>query len=240
MKVIFQVYLWIIAMPVLLLLTLITAILTLILSPVLPNSRISYFPARWWSKIICLLCFVKVKTNGFDHLDRKQSYIFIANHQSIFDIFAVYGWFPFIFKWLMKANLRSIPFVGAACAATGHIFIDRSNPVSARKSLLIAEKQLINGNSVFVFPEGTRTTNGAMNKFKRGAFLMASDLHLPVVPVTLSGSFERHHKHSLRITPGIITMTIHQPISPAELEKEKSADIIQKTWNIINNTLFKS
>ena len=185
----FVLYQWLVAFPVLLVLTILTAVFTIILSPVFPNAQFSYFPARWWGRFFCYLLFIKVKITGIEKLDPKKSYVIAANHQSIYDIFVVYGWLPMIFKWVMKAELRRIPLVGKACESAGHIFINRKNPVSAKKSLDRAEAQLRNGVSVVVFPEGTRTYTGQMGKFKKGAFRMAADLQLPIVPVTLRGCF---------------------------------------------------
>jgi len=83
--------------------------------------------------------FVTVKISGLENLNQRQSYVVVCNHQSMFDIFVVYGWFPFLFKWMMKAELRQIPLVGKACEAAGHIFINRSNPITAKHSLEKAE-----------------------------------------------------------------------------------------------------
>lgn len=224
-------------MPILLVITLLTAISTTILSPLLPNHKTSYIPARWWSHIVCTMCFIKVKTNGFGHLEKNKSYIFISNHQSLFDIFVIYGWIPYIFKWIMKNDLKKIPFVGTACASAGHIFIDRTNPIEAKHSLEKAAEKLKHGNSVVVFPEGTRTRTGKMNRFKRGAFMLASELNLPIVPITLSGSYERLKISTLRITPGTITMTVHNPILPDKFSTTNQKQGIQETWDTINSSL---
>lgn len=233
----YVIYQWLIAAPILIVLTILTAVLTIVLAPIFPNSQLSYFPARWWSRLCCWLLFIRVKTNGFEHLNKNQSYIFIANHQSIFDIFVIYGWIPFIFKWIMKNDLIKIPFVGMACATAGHIFIDRSNPIAAKHSIEKAADKLKHGNSVVVFPEGTRTRTGKMGKFKRGAFMLAQELALPLVPITLSGSFERLHRNTLKVHPGIITMTVHAPISPDTFTAENTNEIMQKAYKTIESGL---
>lgn len=231
----FAIYQWIIAIPLFVVSTIITSILTLILSPILPNSKISYLPAIIWGKFCCYVFFINVRINGLEHLDRKQSYVFTANHQSVFDIFSVYGWLPFIFKWLMKMELRKVPFIGFACQTAGHIFIDRSNPIAAKQSMDKAAEQLKNGNSVVIFPEGTRTKNGQLGRFKRGAFNLAAELGLPIVPMTISGSFDRIR--SFRIKPGTITLTIHPPILSSEISSKTTNEIMSKTWDIINSKL---
>ena len=233
----FVLYQWLVALPVLIILTILTAVFTIILSPVFPNAQFSYFPARWWGRFFCYLLFIKVKITGLEKLDPKKSYVIAANHQSIYDIFVVYGWLPMIFKWVMKAELRKIPLVGKACESAGHIFIDRKNPVAAKKSLDKAEAQLRNGVSVVVFPEGTRTYTGQMGKFKKGAFRMATDLHLPIVPVTLRGCFERLPRNGFIITPGAIEMIVHEPVEVEGYEHEKQPELMQKLHDIIESAL---
>jgi 1-acyl-sn-glycerol-3-phosphate acyltransferase len=236
-KVIFSIYQWILVFPFLVVITILVALSTTLLSPLLPNSKLSYHPARLWSRICCKVFFIKVHVIGLELLSPTQSYVFAINHQSAFDIFAIYGWFPFIFKWLMKAELRKIPLVGKACEAAGHVFIDRTNAMAAKHSIEKAEAQLKNGISLVVFPEGTRTTTGEMGKFKRGAFRVATDLGLPIVPVTLRGSFERMHSHTFNVTPGTIELIIHQPIDVTPYLPDNVPDLIQKTWNDIHADL---
>lgn len=97
---------------------------------------------------------------GREHIDRKQSYVFVANHQGAFDIFLIYGFLGVPIKWVMKAGIAKIPFVGTACRAAGFIFVDNSTPKAAARSVLEAERCLRNGASVVVFPEGSRTYTG--------------------------------------------------------------------------------
>ena len=237
LKILFFFYQWLIAFPLLLVLTIVTALATILLSPLFSNKRFSYFPARWWGRAFCYLLFIKVKLIGLEKLNPQQSYVIVCNHQSIYDVFVVYGWLPMIFKWLMKAELRKIPLVGKACADAGHIFIDRSNAVTAKHSIEQAEKQLKNGNSVVIFPEGTRTHNGEMCKFKRGAFLIATDLHLPILPVTLRGCYERLPRNTVNVVPGTIEIIIHQPFNVNSYGTDGTPKLIQDSWNIINSAL---
>lgn len=230
-------YLYLIVLPILVVITILVAMATTILSPLLPNSQISYYPARWWGRVVCYLCLVKVDVHGLDRLNAQQSYVIACNHQSVFDIFAVYGWLPMIFKWVMKAELRKIPFVGKACEAAGHIFINRTNPVAAKHSLEKAEEQLVKGVSVVIFPEGTRTKTGKMGPFKKGAFRLATDIRLPIVPVTFKGSFERMCKNSFIVRPGTIQLIIHEPIPVEQFLPDNTPELMKKTWDVINNSL---
>ena len=109
---------------------------------------------------------------------------------------------------MMKKSLRRIPFVGKACAAAGHIFVDRSGPKSIRETLDMAEQTLRHGMSLVVFPEGSRTWNGKLQRFKKGAYQLAIDLNLPVVPLTIDGSFSVLPRSSYLIKPGKMILTI--------------------------------
>lgn len=158
----------------------------------------------------------------------------MLNHQSWFDIFVVYGWLPFFFKWIMKAELRKIPFVGAACASAGHIFINRENSKAAQESLEKAKQELQKGSSIVIFPEGTRTRDGKLGKFKRGGFKIATDLGFPIVPVTLRGCFDRMPRKTLAISPGKIEMHVHDPIDVLGYTQEDIPELMQKVREIID------
>ncbi|MDR1678230.1 MAG: 1-acyl-sn-glycerol-3-phosphate acyltransferase [Prevotellaceae bacterium] len=198
--------------PLLILLTALTALSTIILSYLTTKRTVHAIPATLWSHAMCAIAFVRVRVEGLERLDPKQSYIVTANHQSWFDIWVIYGWLGRPFSWIMKQELRKVPLLGLACERIGHIFIDRSNPVEARKSIEKAEKTLRGGHCVVIFPEGTRSKNGKVGIFKRGAFSMASDLLLPVAPISISGAYRVMSRKAWWVTPGTITMQIHEPV----------------------------
>ena len=143
-----------------------------------------------WSRSVLWFLLVPITVTGKEHVNPKQSYVFVANHQSFLDVFAMYGWLPNNFKWLMKKEIRKVPFVGTACDVAGHIFVDRSNPRAALQSVELIKKELVDGISTVIFPEGTRTKTGEMGRFKQGAFKIAMDMGLPVVPLSLGGFFK--------------------------------------------------
>ena len=213
----YRLYQFCIAFPLLIVATLLCAIITIIMCIVANGRWWGYYPAKLWGKLFCWLTLVKVSVNGRENIDPKTSYIFVANHQGAFDIFSVYGFLGHNFRWMMKASLRKIPFVGYACFKGGHIFVDRSNARSIRESMDKARHQLSDGMSLVVFPEGSRSKTGKLGAFKRGAFLLATELNLPVVPVTISGAYEVMPRSAKLPRPGHITLTIHHPIAaPAE------------------------
>ncbi|HRS68236.1 MAG TPA: lysophospholipid acyltransferase family protein [Paludibacteraceae bacterium] len=230
-------YLLVIFLPLAIVATILTAIITIIMSTLFGDHKWGYYPAMVWSRVICALALIRVHIVGEENYDPNESYIFVANHQSILDIFLIYGWLDSRFKWIMKKEIRHIPLVGTACDAAGHIFIDRSNAIKAKHSIEKAEERLRNGSSVVIFPEGSRTRNGEVGKFKRGAFSIAADLHLPVVPITIRGAFEALPTRSLYIKPGTIEMIIHKPIDTTNLTHDNLNDFIAQTRDIIANEL---
>lgn len=225
-------------LPLGILTTIICCGITALILPIAGNAKWGNYPAKAWSRILVTLSLVRVKVHGSHNIDPNGSYIFVANHQSIYDIPLVYGWLDNNFKWIMKKELRRLPFIGKTCALMGHIFIDRSNPMRAKQSLEIAKQNLKRGNSsVFLFPEGTRTRNGQLLHFKRGAFTIARDLHLPIVPITIIGAYDAIPKGLNYITPGTIEMVIHAPIDTTHLNDDNLNETIKQVKDTIQTSL---
>ena len=214
MKYLYYLYQICIALPLFLVLTLLTALTTIIGSLIGGAHFWGYYPGKIWSQLTCYLLLIPVHVTGREKLHRHTSYVFTPNHQGAFDIFLIYGFLGRNFKWMMKKSLRKIPFVGKACESAGHIFVDRSNPKSMIRMIRQAEASLTKGVSLVVFPEGTRSKTGRLGAFKRGAFQLADDLQLPVVPVTINGSFDILPPKGKWIHRHRLTMTIHDPIPP--------------------------
>jgi len=211
MKYLYIAYQYLIAWPIFAVITLSTAIFTIVFVP-FRNAEFVHKEQQFWSRSIFWLMFLPVSVDGKENIQPGQSYVFVANHQSMFDVWLIYGWLPVIYKWLMKAELRRVPFVGTACKAAGHIFVDRRNSKAAVESLKNVEKQLVNGVCTVIFPEGTRSLNGEVGRFKRGAFQIAWDLGLPVIPLSLDGCFEVMPKGKPFVNHHAVHMHIGQPI----------------------------
>lgn len=227
MRFLYYIYQVCIALPILLVLTLLTALVTIVGSLIGGAHVWGYYPGKIWSQLTCYLLLLPVKVQGQEKLHDRTSYVFVPNHQGAFDIFLIYGFLGRNFKWMMKKSLRKIPFVGKACESAGHIFVDRSNPKKMLSTMRQAEASLTDGVSLVVFPEGARTFTGHLGSFKRGAFQLADDLQLAVVPVTINGSFEVLPRTGKWIHWHRLTLTIHTPIPP----KGKGAENIRLTMS---------
>ena len=238
---IYKVYFWLIAMPLFVVATVLTAV-TVIIGCLLGGERIfSYYPGMIWSRIACILTLCPVKVKGRDNIQSGTSYVFVSNHQSAYDIFLIYGYLGVPIKWMMKKGLAKIPFVGFACKMAGFILVDSSSARNAQKSIQEAEKRLKKGQSLIIFPEGGRTLDGHIQNFKRGAYQIAVDLQLPLVPITLNGPFKVMPRGSWDIRPHAIEMTIHPPVTPYKCEdnnKENLLNLVNTTQQTILNSLW--
>ena len=212
MKPLYILYQYLIGFPLAIIATIFTAIFTILCFP-WKNGKAPRTVQVLWSRSVLWFLLVPIRVIGRENVNPKQSYVFVSNHQSFLDAFAVYGWLPNNFKWLMKKELRKVPFVGTACKVAGHIFVDRSNPRAALKSMELIKAELVDGISTVIFPEGTRTKTGEIGRFKQGAFKIAMDLNLPVVPITLKGFYEAMPADQSYVNPKRITeIRIGEPI----------------------------
>lgn len=210
----YRIYQICIMLPIMLVITVLTA-LTVTIGSLLFGGRFwGYYPPMIWSRLMAWITLVRVTVRGHENVQKGTSYVFVANHQGAYDIFAIYGWLGHNFKWMMKKSLEKIPLVGLACLRAGHIFVDKSSATAIRHTMETAEKRLAGGMSVVVFPEGTRSKTGRMGAFKRGAFMLATEFNLPVVPITIDGSYSVMPIGAILPRPGHITLTIHKPIEP--------------------------
>ena len=238
MNILYKVYQLFIALPIIFVATVLTSLIT-ILGGFINAHVFGYYPGRIWSKVVLRVLLLPIHVEGREHLHPRQSYVFVANHQGPVDIFLIYGDLGRNFKWMMKKALRKMPLVGVACEKARHIFVDKSGPKAIKETIDKARATLQNGTSLVVFPEGSRTFTGHMGLFRKGAFQLADDLQLPVVPVTIDGSFDVLtrmagfnfvHWHPLRLV-------IHEPIPPVGEGKEDIKHTMEEAYRVIMNSL---
>lgn len=192
------------------------------------RGRMVHACASNWGASIFRICNVKVEIEGNDRLDPGRSYVVMANHHSLFDIPTVLTSLPFPFRMLAKASLFRIPFMGWYMARVGYIPVEREDPKQARASLERAAKRVASGLSVLVFPEGTRSPEGQVKRFKRGGVNLAHAAGVPVVPMAIMNSGRLLPRGSWHADPGIITVRIGEPIDPREFEEARAlADAVR-------------
>lgn len=197
------------------------AVVSSILSP-----KLAHHCGTLWAWLLCKANFTSVRLIGKGHADPAQSYIIMSNHQSHFDVLAFYGHWWRQFRWVMKEELRKVPGLGAGCEAVGHIFVDRSDRAKAVESLKRAQERLEPGTSIMIFPEGVRSLDGRLGPFKKGGFMMALDMELPILPVSISGSRKILPGKTMRLMPGTIHITVHEPIDPMEYGMDRRDELM--------------
>jgi 1-acyl-sn-glycerol-3-phosphate acyltransferase len=182
----------------------------------LASRRLGFYSGAVWAWCLCWASFVRVRVEGREHAPRRRSFVILSNHQGNYDILALYGFLGRQFRWVIKEELRRVPFLGWGCAAIGHIFVDRRDPRRAIASLDAAKPDLVDGVSVVFFPEGTRSDDGRLGRFKKGGFMMARQLELPILPISISGSARILPKGCLFPRPGVLRVRLHPPIEVAD------------------------
>ena len=235
--IIYQPYKWLVFVPWLVLTTLFFGSLTVFLV-VLTNPRIaSFIGGAVWARLNSSMTPMFVSVLGRENIDKRQSYVIVSNHQSHYDIFVLYGWLGVDFRWVMKQELRKIPGLGIGCEKIGHIFIDRFNSQKAVAAINAAKSRIVNGTSVIFFPEGSRSMDGKLHAFKMGAFKMALDLGIPILPITIIGTRKILPPKTINLLPGRVRMIIHKPIDISGYSKHNLNELAQRTKEIIGDAL---
>ena len=233
----YQPYKWLFLIPFILFMTFFFGIAAMVFSTLF-NPRVgSFIGGVVWSRFNAFITPMFVRVEGRQNIRKETSYVVISNHVSLYDIFLIYGWLGIDIKWVMKKELRKIPGVGFGSRKVGHIFLDRSNRIAAVESLNEAKRRLVSGTSVVMFPEGTRSVTGKIGTFKRGAFKLALDLGLPILPLTLVDTIKIMPTNTLNIMPGRVKMIIHEPIDIKKYTEETLPELIQYAKEIIGSAL---
>lgn len=211
----------------------IIAILTILVSPVDRKGKITHYLSKLFGGGILFIAGVKVSVEGLDLLDKNENYIFISNHQSFLDIPILMKAIPNNVRFIYKDSLTKIPVLGWGMYLGGYIPINRENVREAMKSLKKAAEKIVNGISVTIFPEGTRSEDGKLGEFKRGTFVMADEAKVPLVPTTIIGSVNILPRNKIQIKSGTVKVIFDKPV-----DYKKDKDFLNEIRNsILKNTL---
>jgi 1-acyl-sn-glycerol-3-phosphate acyltransferase len=198
-----------------------------------PDENVIHRVANIWAKMLLTLTNIRVEIIGAENVLMERPQIFMANHQSDFDIFIVLAHLHGQFRWIVKKELFNIPLFGKAMRNAGYIEIDRQSRERAMMSLEEAARKIREGKSVMSFPEGTRSKDGKIKPFKQGMFYLAIKSGVPIVPISIIGAGEIMPKRSLVIKPGKIIMVIDRPVDVSGYSIETRQDLIDRIQNII-------
>jgi 1-acyl-sn-glycerol-3-phosphate acyltransferase len=179
--------------------------------------------ARAWSWLILKTTGVRVAVEGLDRIEAGRTYIFVSNHQSIYDIPVLFASLPYQLRIIAKASLARFPVLGWHLKRGGHLFVDRKNP--DRAGILKRWRALVSeGLSLIIFAEGTRSWDGHVARFKAGSFMLAIEAQLPIVPLAVIGTRRTMPKGRLRTEPADVRLIVHDPIVPPRIEAPTGAD----------------
>lgn len=217
--------------------TVVMSLATIIVSFFSRKGNLCHLIAGFWGKSILWASGVKVTVSGLKHIDAEHSYIFMVNHQSLFDIPVVLGHLPHQFRWLAKAELFRIPIFGYAMQRVGYISIDRSDRKAAFKSLQTAAERIRSGASVLIFPEGTRSPDGRILPLKKGGFVLAVDSATPIVPMIIHGTRSIMPKNNFRIQPGPVMLDIKMPIDSSRYSRKTKDVLLEEVYRTFLNEL---
>jgi len=199
------------------------------------KGEMAHLCARLWGKVALLANGVRVKVEGLEQLRDEGPYIFMANHQGSYDIFALLGQLPFQFKWLAKKEIFSIPILGWAMTIAGYISLDRDGTRETVEAMNKAAQKIQEGMSVVIFPEGTRSVDGSIQPFKKGGFTLAVKSQVPIVPIALAGSREILAKDRLAISPGNIRVRIGHPIETSHCSTKDRQTLMEEVREAISS-----
>jgi 1-acyl-sn-glycerol-3-phosphate acyltransferase len=215
--------------------TLASAVLAILLLPIDGGrGRVFHANARMWARTVLAVCSVRVRVLGLEAIDPSSHYVYVSNHASLFDIPCVIASLPGQVRIVYKKELEVIPFFGWGLKWGSYIAIERGRSARAMKSLDIAIQKIRRGTSVLLFAEGTRTRTGQLQPFKRGAFNLAVRAGVPVVPLTINGTYGILRRRSLVIHPGNVELVLDRPITVnGERNKEAEVDLMNRVHNVI-------
>ncbi|MGL4987131.1 MAG: lysophospholipid acyltransferase family protein [Treponemataceae bacterium] len=186
-----------------------------------------------WARFVVLLSNKKTRVivEGEENLIQDRAVVFVANHQSYFDIPCMLGYIRKPFAFIAKKEVKKIPLIPAWMELMQCVFIDRNNPRQSVQAMKQAVENVKNGYSLVIFPEGTRSKNGEVNEFKAGSFKLALKSKAPIIPVTILGTRAMYEESGLKA--GLVTIKLHKPIFIDDLTKEDSDALPEKVRQVV-------
>jgi 1-acyl-sn-glycerol-3-phosphate acyltransferase len=209
--------------------TIVMGTLSLLLSPFDRTGEMQHWCARWWCRLVAWTIFARIHVRGVEHVQPGRPYVYMANHASLIDTPALFAYLPYQFRIMAKKSLFSVPFMGWHLRTAGHFPIDHENPRKTATSLRRVIEGVKNGMSLAVFPEGQRTEDGRLQKFETGAFKIAVRAGVPIVPVTIRGTFAMLPRTTLAPRPGRVDVILSEPIDTTAYNDKTLPDLIEGT-----------
>ncbi len=195
------------------------------------RGRLAHWCARSWARLILTTTGVRTSVRGVEQVDCSAPYVFVSNHQSIYDIPVLFVSLPLQLRIIAKASLGRFPVLGWHLRWTGHLLVDRAR--AGASTLKQVARMMRRGHSLIVFPEGTRSRDGRVGRFRRGLFLLAIEARLPVVPVAVSGTRHVMRKGMLTTRPGDVALVVHPPLRTDDLTRSDASALAERVRSIV-------
>jgi 1-acyl-sn-glycerol-3-phosphate acyltransferase len=224
---------FLLSLPLAALVTVAVGVASLVVGFARPGGRAPRRLERVWARTLLRFWGVDVLVSGAHNVPRGPA-VFAANHTSILDIPLLFGYLPADFRIVHKRSLYVVPVIGLYLYVAGHIGIDRANPFRARRSLSRAAGRIARGESVVLFPEGTRSRDGTVRPFKKGSFVIALEAGVPVVPVSLAGVKPLTPHGLLRLRAGTVRLAVHEAIPTAGRGLDHAQALAEETRTIVS------
>jgi 1-acyl-sn-glycerol-3-phosphate acyltransferase len=240
LRLLYQAYKWPIYGPLLVLSTCLFVGMGIVMLPFVGDLVVNRTVLVWWARFNCLMIPMRVRVAGRENIQKGESYVVVSNHQSLIDSILLVGYLKMDLKWVMKKELRKVPVFGYAAEKGGQILLDRSNPKAAYESLGRAEEKTAGGTSIVIVPEGTRSRTGELGEFKKGAFWLAQNLRMPMLPVTIINTRNILPPDTLDLFPGRVVLKIHEPVDPADYDEASMDRMISDVRQVIQRGLDES
>lgn len=191
-----------------------------------------------WAERVVRESAIELDVRGLEHASTGETFVLMSNHQSHFDIPVLYRVFPACMRMVAKTELYRIPVFGAAVRAAEFIEVDRGDKQRSREAIAIAKERLASGVNVWIAPEGTRSTTGALGRFKKGGFILALDTGARILPITIDGTRHVLPPHTAKVHKNQrVQVTFHPPIDPEEYGLERRDELVAKVRSVIASAL---
>jgi 1-acyl-sn-glycerol-3-phosphate acyltransferase len=193
-----------------------------------------YVP-RAWSRVMLRVAGVRIEVENAEMIDLDVPQVVVANHSSWWDVPVMAASVPGPYVFVAKKEIERAPFFGPAVRSCGYIFVDRKDRGKALESLGVARLRLEeDGSSIVMFPEGTRSDSGELQRFKKGAFMLAIQTGADVVPTAIVGARDVMRKGSFWIRPGVIRVRFGEPISVDGYTVDRRDELTAKAWDSVS------
>jgi len=217
--------------------TILVCLAIIIISPFDKKGNAVHYIGKFWSLLNVFLSGTRLTIRGKEKINTNLTHIVMSNHQSLFDVWALIGKLPLQIRWIVKSEIRKIPIFGYTLERMGHVYVDRKNRTAAYTSLETASSKIKKGTSVIIFPEGTRSKDGGLLKFRMGGIIIALKSGVPILPVTVNGSRFVLPKNTLALMPGKIEIVVGDMIDPGKYDENHRDELMEKIRSAIHENL---